>query len=232
MAVLLPNYPQENVVKGDRVPNFSKMNRGKTGNGTSHGMQSGLLYASTGNGMLNGTANGMSNVFQIMNDIQQRQRAIQCQYNSSTVRTVPETETSFRTTTPSAPATQHVQYQYNSSTLHNMVNSNTTTNTVTSTVPTTPKTATSFRTTTPSVPAAAATTIKQVDQVHVHKNTSWSGPPAHCAHVHKSTKQVCRAVESIALRKVQHPLNRRTSVTRLPLRNKTFCHIILVALKV
>ena len=30
---------------------------------------------------------------------------MQCQYNSSTVPTVPETETPFRTTTPSAPAT-------------------------------------------------------------------------------------------------------------------------------
>ena len=60
-------------------------------------------------------------------------------------------------------------------------------------------------------------TTKQVDQVHVHQNTSWSGPPAHCAHVHKSTKQVCRPGESLALRKVQHPINGRTSVTRLPL---------------
>ena len=34
MGVLLPNYPEENVVRGDNVPNFSKVN---TGNGTSHG---------------------------------------------------------------------------------------------------------------------------------------------------------------------------------------------------
>ena len=33
MGVLLPNYPEENVVKGDNVPNFSKMNGGRTGNG-------------------------------------------------------------------------------------------------------------------------------------------------------------------------------------------------------
>ena len=32
MGVLLPNYPKENVVKGEKVPNFSKVN---TGNGTS-----------------------------------------------------------------------------------------------------------------------------------------------------------------------------------------------------
>ena len=44
----------------------------------------------------------------------------------------------------------------------------------------------SFRTTTPSTPAMTAMTIKQVNPVHVPKNTAQSGPPAHCAHVHKS----------------------------------------------
>ena len=73
---------------------------------------------------------------------------------------------------------------------------------------------TPFRTTTPSAPA---TTAKQFDPVHVHKNTSRSGPPAHCAYVHKSSKQVCRPGESLALRKVKHPHNGRTSVNRLPL---------------
>ena len=73
---------------------------------------------------------------------------------------------------------------------------------------------TSFRTTTPSTPAMTA---KQIDPVHLHKNTSQSGPWAHCAHVHKSTKQVCRPGESLALRKVKHPHNGRTSVNRLPL---------------
>ena len=33
MGVFLPNYPKENVVKRDKVPNFSKMNGGRTGNG-------------------------------------------------------------------------------------------------------------------------------------------------------------------------------------------------------
>ena len=106
MGVLLPDYPEENVVKGENVPNFSKVNTG-----TSHG-----------------TSDDMSNVFQILLDLQQKQRAIQYQYNSNMVPTTntAQTETPFRTTTPS---------------------------------------------------------IKQVDPVHVHINTSWSGPPAHCAHV-------------------------------------------------
>ena len=170
MAVLLPNYPEENVVKGDNVLNFSKMNGGKTGNGTSHGMQNDISYVNTGKGTASSTLDGTSNVFQILNDIQKRQRAVQCQYDSSTVPTAPETETPFRTTTSSAPAT-------------------------------------------------TATTAKQVESVHVHalpvQNTSWSGPPVHCTHVHKPPKQVLKPGELLALRKVQHLHNGRTSVNRL-----------------
>ena len=110
MGVLLPNYPEENVVKGDNMPNFSKMNGGRTGNGTAHGTshstKNGISYVNTGNGTGSGTpdcADHTSNIFQILNDIQKRQRAVQCQYNSSTVPTAPETETPFRTTTPSTP---------------------------------------------------------------------------------------------------------------------------------
>ena len=67
---------------------------------------------------------------------------------------------------------------------------------------------TSFRITTPSAPAMTDTTTK---------HTSWSGPPAHCAHVHKSIIQVCKPGELLALRKVKHPHNGRTSVNGLPL---------------
>ena len=49
------------------------------------------------------------------------------------------------------------------------------------------------------------------------QNTSWSGPPAPCAHVHKLLPQVLKAEDSLALRKVQHLHNGRTSVNRLPL---------------
>ena len=59
---------------------------------------------------------------------------------------------------------------------------------------------TPFRTTTPYTPDTTAMTAKQVHPVHVHINTSQSGPPAHCAHVHKSSKQVCRPGESLGLR--------------------------------
>ena len=104
-------------MKGDNVPNFSKMNGGRTENGTahgtSHGTQSCISYVNTGSG----TPDGTSNVFQM-------------------VPTAPETETPFRMTTPST----------------------------------------------------SATTTEQALGMQNMQNTSWSGPPAHCARVHKLPK--------------------------------------------
>ena len=140
MGVLLPNYPQYIVVKGENVPHFSNMTGGNTGNST-----------------LSGTSNGTSNVFQILNDMWKRQRVVQCQYNSSTIPTVPELATPFRTTTPSTPA-------------------------------------------------STMATVQQENPVHVStwgtQNTSWSGPPAPCAHVNKLLPQILKPRESFALRKV------------------------------
>ena len=87
MGVLLPNYPEENIVKGENVPNF-KVNTG--------------------------TSDGTSNVFQIPQDLQLKQ--YQQQYHSNTVPSMSKTfhttniaqiaqlVASFRTTTPSIPA--------------------------------------------------------------------------------------------------------------------------------
>ena len=64
-------------------------------------------------------------------------------------------------------------------------------------------------------------TTKQVNPVHAHifpmQNTSQSGPPAPGAHVCKLPQHVLKPRDLVALRKVQHPQNRRTSVNRLPL---------------
>ena len=49
------------------------------------------------------------------------------------------------------------------------------------------------------------------------QNISWSGPPTHGAHVHKLPQRVLKPGDLVALRKVQHPHNGRTSVNRLPL---------------
>ena len=62
IGVLLPNYPQEIVLKGDNVPHFSKMNGGKTGNSTpkstSISMSNGMSYVNTGNGTTSSTLSG------------------------------------------------------------------------------------------------------------------------------------------------------------------------------
>ena len=73
--------------------------------------------------------------------------------------------------------------------------------------------ATSFRTTTPT----KATTGQHVNPVPVPQDTSCKAHLESCMHVHQPVSQVCKPGESLALRKVKHPLNGRTSVSRLPL---------------
>ena len=73
--------------------------------------------------------------------------------------------------------------------------------------------ATSFRTTTPT----KAMTGKQVNPVQVPQDTSRKAHLESSMHVHQPVSQICKPGESLALRKVKHPLNGRTSVSRLPL---------------
>ena len=73
--------------------------------------------------------------------------------------------------------------------------------------------ATSFRTTTPT----KAMTGGQVNPVQAPQDTSRKAHLESCMHVHQPVSQVCKPGESLALRKVKHPLNGRTSVSRLPL---------------
>ena len=73
--------------------------------------------------------------------------------------------------------------------------------------------ATSFRTTTPT----KAMTGEQVNPVQVPQDTSCNTHLESCMHVHQPVSQVCKPGELLALRKVKHPLNGRTSVSRLPL---------------
>ena len=54
---------------------------------------------------------------------------------------------------------------------------------------------TSFRTTTPST-ATTGTTIKQVNPVQVHQETSHKALLEHCMHVHQHAVQVCKPSES------------------------------------
>ena len=79
------------------------------------------------------------------------------------------------------------------------------------------KSTTSFRTTTPSTAITGRTTTKQVNPVEVPQETSCKAHLESCFHVHQPMSQVCKPGESLALRKVKHPLNGRTSVSRFPL---------------
>ena len=180
MGVLLPNYPEESVVKGcgEKVPNFK---------------------FSTSTGTSTGTS---SNVFQILQDLQLKQYqeshpdSMQIEWRTSHTNThnttstliqnIAQPTTSFRTTTPTKDMTGRM-------------------NTVQPT--------TSFRTTTPT----KAMTGKQVNPVQVPQDTSCKTHLESCMHVHQPVSQVCKPGELLALRKVKHPLNGRTSVSRLPL---------------
>ena len=153
MGVLHSNYPEENVVRGENVPKF-KVN---TSEGT------------------------LSNVFQILQDLQLKQYQDQCHSN-----TMHSNSKTFQTT--------------NETRIKQMA-----------------QLFASFRTTTLSTAMTGTATTKQVDPVHVYPDTSCKAPLGHCAHVHKLTVQVCKPGELLALRKVKHPHNGRTSVNRLPL---------------
>ena len=71
---------------------------------------------------------------------------------------------------------------------------------------------TSFRTT-----PNTAMTGEQVNPVQVSQNTPHKTHLESSMHVYQPVSQVCKPGESLALRKVKHPLNGRTSLSRLPL---------------
>ena len=169
MGVLLPNYPEENVVSGENVPTFK----------------------------INTSKGASSNVFQILQDLRLEQ--YEGQYHSSTVLS----------TTP-----KQYEEQYHLSTMHiNSEKSSSTTHMVQNTA----QLVTSFRTTTPSIATTGRTTTNQVNPVQVHPDTACEAPLRCCMHVHQPAVQVCKPGELLALRKVKHPHNGRTSVNRLPL---------------
>ena len=72
---------------------------------------------------------------------------------------------------------------------------------------------TSFRTT---LPARTTPNTRQLTTV-IPQNTSRNRLSQCCMHVHQPTSQVCKPGELLALRKVNHPHNDKTSVSRLPL---------------
>ena len=190
MGVLLPNYPEENVVKaacGENVPNFKY----STSTGTS------------------------SNVFQILQDLWLKQYqenhpdSLQNESRTSrtsthsTTSTTAQLTTSFRTFRPTTAS-----------------NERTTTGTLIQNIV---QLTTSFRTTTPPKAMTGRTntfrttpnTRQQVPALP--QDTSRSRHLESCMHVHQPLSQVWKPGELLALRKVKHLLNGKTSVSRLPL---------------
>ena len=190
MGVLLPNYPEENVVKtcGENVPN---------------------LKYSTSTGTSTGTS---SNVFQILQDLWLKQYqeshpdSLQNESRTShtsthsTTSTTAQLTASFRTCRPSTAKNERMT---TGTLIQNIVQPTTSFRTTTPTKATTGRTNT-FRTT--------PNTRQQIPQ-----DTSCNTHLESCIHVHQPLSQVCKLGESLSLRKVKHPLNGRTSVSRLPL---------------
>ena len=78
---------------------------------------------------------------------------------------------------------------------------------------------TSFRTTPTKAMTGRTNTFRTTPNTRqqVPQDASCNRHLESCMHVHQPTSQVCKLGESLALRKVKHPLNGKTSVSRLPL---------------
>ena len=173
MNVLKPNYPRENVVNGDEVPNF------KIGKPTC-----------------------TSNVFQILQDLRLRQHS--GNFEPKAYR--PSTTSMTSTTQPKS----HEKASKNTIGTVNIDNMSTSKNPTPCRTMRPPKTS-SFRTMpTPTINANQPASDRQPSH-------SQSGLPPCCMHVLQAKGQVYKSGETPALRKVQHPHNGRTSVSRLPL---------------
>ena len=199
MSVLLPNYLEENVVKGENVPNFN-------------------ISISTGS----------SNVFQILQDLwlKQYQETSSSQTRTSQPSTTATTciatqptplmmygsTSANQNTDMTCIATQPtplMTYGYTSANQNNQ-----------STGMATPITSMS-ESSTPSgttLPARTTPSTKQPTSVqYQHQNSSRNGHSPYCMHVHQPQSLVCKPGESLALRKVKNPHNAKTSVSRFPL---------------
>ena len=67
-----------------------------------------------------------------------------------------------------------------------------------------------------TIPAETTASSRQSTS-EIHQNSSCSGPPTCCIHVHQPQSQACKPGEPPALRKVKTPHNGKTSMNRSPL---------------
>ena len=189
MDVLLPNYLEENMMKSACGENVPNF---KYSTSTS---------TSTGTSL---------NVFQILQDLWLKQYQENHPYSLQNESRMSCTSTTNMTGTTGqlTPLRTYRSTTANETTGTLIHNANVSQST------------TSFRTTTPTRDMTGKTNSFRTTpntRPHVTQDTSCNGHPECCMHVHQPTSQVCKPEESLALRKVKHPLNGRTSVSRLQL---------------
>ena len=183
MGVLLPNYMEENVVKGET-----------------------------------GT---LPNVFQILQDLWLKQTrtsqpsttATTCIATQLTPLMMYGSTSANQNTDMTCIATQPtplMTYGYTSANQKNQ-----------STGMATPITSMSESLTFPRTTMPAETTPSSIQSIsETHHDSSHSGPPICCMHVHQPQSQACKPGELPALRKVKIPHNDKTSMNRSPLAKK------------
>ena len=178
MGVLLPNYTKENVVKacGENVPNFKYSTSTSTSIGTS------------------------SNVFQILQDLWLKQ------YQESHSDSLQNESRTSHTSTHSMTSTTAQLTSFRTCRSSTVKNERMTTGTLMQNIvqPTT-----SFRTTTPAKATTGRTNTFRTTpntRQQVPHDTSCNTHLESCMHVHQPLSQVCKPGESLALRKVKHPL--------------------------
>ena len=158
-----------------------------------------------------GTSTGTSsNVFQILQDLRLKQ------YQENHLDSLQsESRKSLTSTTNMTSTTgQLTPFRTYRSTTANETTGTLTHNTSMS------QSSTSFRTTTPTRYMTGKTNTFRTTpntRPHITQDMSCDRLPQYCMHVHQPTSQVCKPGESLVLRKVKHPLNGKTSVSRLPL---------------
>ena len=149
-----------------------------------------------------GTSTGTSsNVFQILQDLRLKQYQETCSDSSKSRMSRTNTTNMTCTTAQLIPLMTYGSTPANQNT--GMVTHNTSMS----------ESSTSSRTT---MPARTTPSTRQPTAV-IPQDTSGNGLSQCCMHVHQPTSQVCKPGESLALRKVKHPHNGKTSVSRFPL---------------
>ena len=153
-----------------------------------------------------------SNVFQILQDLQLKQ------YQENHPDSLQNESRTSHTSTPSTTGTTaQLTTSFRTCRSSTVKNERMTTGTLMQTIA---QSTTSFRTTTPTRATTERTNTFRTTpntRQQVPHDTSRNTHLECCMHIHQPKSQVCKPGESLALRKVKHPLNGKTCVSRLPL---------------